>query len=201
MTQWGKSKLARKGRYLGVSLLLVGILAPAGLVAADPPETVPEPEGYRLDDFRAPVPATLAGATVVTTQSLRRMLERSEDVILIDVLPAPRKPRNLRPEALWLPKKHRNIPGSIWLPNTGYGILPVEEEGYLRQTLVRVTGGDTRRPLVFYCLADCWMSWNAAKRAVSWSYSNVYWYPDGTDGWADAGLPLEESVAVPATDD
>lgn len=188
------------GRYLRVLPLLIGVLVPADLAAADRPAAVPEPEGYRLDDFRAPVPATLAGATAVTAQELRRMLERGDDLVLIDVLPAPRKPRNLRPDALWLPKKRRNIPGSIWLPNTGYGILPVEEEDYLRQNLLRVTHGDTSRPLVFYCLADCWMSWNAAKRAVSWGYSKIYWYPDGTDGWTDAGFPLEESTPVPADD-
>jgi rhodanese-related sulfurtransferase len=35
------------------------------------------------------------------------------------------------------------------------------------------------------------MSWNAAKRAIGLGYRNVIWYPDGTDGWAAAGLPLE----------
>ncbi len=187
--------MTRLGNCLRVLLLLAAIPAAAGQ-----PATAPEPEGYRLDDFRAPVPATLAGATVVTTQTLSRMLDRGHDVILIDVLPAPRKPPNLRPGAIWLPKKRRNIPGSIWLPNTGYGVLPTEEEDYLRRNLLRVTGGDSERALLFYCLADCWMSWNAAKRAVSWGYTNVYWYPDGTDGWADAGLPLQDSVPVPAGD-
>jgi rhodanese-related sulfurtransferase len=28
-------------------------------------------------------------------------------------------------------------------------------------------------------------------------YHNVAWYPDGTDGWEDALLPLEESRPVP----
>jgi rhodanese-related sulfurtransferase len=37
------------------------------------------------------------------------------------------------------------------------------------------------------------MSWNAAKRAVSWGYTDVLWYPDGTDGWQEAGLPLAEA--------
>ena len=191
--------MTRIVKCLRVLLLLAAIPGP-GAVAADQATPVPEPESYRLDDFRAPVPATLAGATLVTTQTLRRMLDRGDDVILIDVLPAPRKPPSLRPGALWLPKKRRNIPGSVWLPNTGYGVLPIEEEDYLRRNLLRVTGGDPSRALVFYCLADCWMSWNAAKRAVSWGYANVYWYPDGTDGWAEAGLPLEDSVPVPETD-
>lgn len=126
------------------------------------------------------------------------MLERRADAVLIDVLPAPRRPPGLRPGALWLPKNRRNIPGSVWLPNTGLGVLPIEEEEYLRGNLLRLTDGDRERSLVFYCLADCWMSWNAAKRAVSWGYTGVYWYPDGTDGWEAAGFPLEDSRPEPA---
>jgi len=49
---------------------------------------------------------------------------------------------------------------------------------------------------VFYCLASCWMSWNAAKRALELGYTNVAWYPEGTDGWADQGLPLEGRVPM-----
>jgi hypothetical protein len=26
---------------------------------------------------------------------------------------------------------------------------------------------------------------------------NVVWYPDGTDGWAEADLPLQESIPEP----
>lgn len=181
------------GRIAGLLLVVAAVLWPAAVAAAGE-GTVPEPEGYRLENFRAPVPATLAGATVVTTDELRRMLERGDEVVLIDVLPAPRRPEGLRPGTLWRPKTRRNIPGSVWLPNTGYGILPVEEEEYLRRNLARLSAGSARRPLVFYCLADCWMSWNAAKRALSWGYSEVYWYPDGTDGWVAASLPLEEST-------
>ncbi len=53
------------------------------------------------------------------------------------------------------------------------------------------------RPLVFYCLKDCWMSWNAAKRALELGYKNVDWYPEGSDGWAAAGLPLEKRTPEP----
>ncbi len=48
--------------------------------------------------------------------------------------------------------------------------------------------------VILYCLANCWMSWNAAKRALSLGYSNVAWYREGTDGWSGAGLPLEEAT-------
>jgi rhodanese-related sulfurtransferase len=41
------------------------------------------------------------------------------------------------------------------------------------------------------------MSWNAAKRAVALGYSNIIWYPDGTDGWEKAGLPLTPATPEP----
>ena len=59
------------------------------------------------------------------------------------------------------------------------------------------TKGRRDAPVVFYCLANCWMSWNAAKRAASWGYTRVYWYRDGTDGWEAAGLPLAAAAPVP----
>jgi PQQ-dependent catabolism-associated CXXCW motif protein len=47
-------------------------------------------------------------------------------------------------------------------------------------------GGNNETLLVIYCQADCWMSWNAAKQALSYGYTNVAWYPEGTDGWQRA---------------
>jgi rhodanese-related sulfurtransferase len=41
------------------------------------------------------------------------------------------------------------------------------------------------------------MSWNAAKRALTLGYTRVAWYPQGTDGWATQGLPLETRTPVP----
>jgi rhodanese-related sulfurtransferase len=98
---------------------------------------------------------------------------------------------------IWREKLRRNIPGSSWLPDTGYGALAPVTDNYLRTNLARVTGGDRTKALVVYCLRDCWMSWNAAKRILALGYANVVWYPDGTDGWAEADLPLQESMPEP----
>lgn len=157
---------------------------------------VEEPEGYRMADFRAPVPATLGGAEILSTEQLRKLVE-AEAPLLIDVMPAPRKPRDT---GLWLPPKRDNIPGSHWLTNTGYGELSDEFSEFFEQELAALTVNDPGRRLVFYCEADCWMSWNAAKRALALGYDNVAWYPLGTDGWKAAGLPLERSEPVPMPD-
>jgi quinoprotein dehydrogenase-associated probable ABC transporter substrate-binding protein/PQQ-dependent catabolism-associated CXXCW motif protein len=157
---------------------------------------VPEPDGYRMADYRAPVPATLEGAEVLTTEQLETLV-KAEAPLLIDVMPAPRKPRDT---GLWMPPKRDNIPGSHWLANTGYGELSAEFEDFFGDELARLTEGDPGRRLVFYCEADCWMSWNAAKRALSLGYGNVAWYPAGAAGWAAAGLPLERAEPAPMPD-
>ena len=189
------------GRVLALGVA-AGLSGPPGVCVAlaDGGDCVPEePSDYRMSEFRAPVPCTLAGATVVSTEELRRLIER-EPPLLIDVLPSPRRPAGISDEDdLWFPPERYSIPGSVWLPNTGFGVLPVEEERYLRANLERLTGGDRSRPIVIFCLADCWMSWNAARRAVAWGYTSVIWYPHGTDDWEEAGLPLVEVSPVQRT--
>jgi PQQ-dependent catabolism-associated CXXCW motif protein len=159
-------------------------------------ENPPEPEGYRTDNYRSPVPATLAGARVLATEQAEAIW-RGGKAVFIDVLPRPPKPANLPEGTIWRDKPRPNIPGSVWLPDTGYGALAAATEDYLREGLLRASGGDKAKQLVIYCQADCWMSWNAAKRALSYGYSSVAWYPDGTDGWQRANLPLEDSQPLP----
>jgi PQQ-dependent catabolism-associated CXXCW motif protein len=163
------------------------------------PQDVPEPDGYREDNYRAPVPATLAGVHVLTTAEAETIW-RAGTAIFIDVLPHAPKPPNLPADTIWRERPRHNIPGSVWLPDTGYGKLAAATEGYLRQGLVRASGGNNAALLVIYCQADCWMSWNAAKRVLSYGYSNVAWYPDGTDGWARDNLPMTESQPEPRAD-
>lgn len=154
-------------------------------------------DGYRIAEFRAPVPASAPPATTLTTSRLQSLM-KTRQLVLIDVLPAPVKPKDRPADLLWLPPPRYNIPGSHWLPNVGYGALSAELERYFKKTLQRFTEGDKSRRIVFYCLADCWMSWNAAKRAATaYGYTGIYWYPEGTTGWEAAGLPLEKSRPVP----
>jgi PQQ-dependent catabolism-associated CXXCW motif protein len=157
---------------------------------------VPEPEGYRTEDYRAPVPETLAGGRVLTTAEAEAIW-RAKSGVFIDVLPRPPKPSNLPAGTVWRDKPRFDIPGSAWLPDTGYGELADATENYLRQGLVRASGGNRAALIVVYCQADCWMSWNAAKRILSYGYSNVAWYPEGTEGWERANLPMVESQPEP----
>jgi PQQ-dependent catabolism-associated CXXCW motif protein len=154
-------------------------------------------DGYRIAEFRAPVPQSTPSASTLTTKQLQRLMQE-KPLLLIDVLPTPVKPKDRPNTLLWLPPARHNIPGSHWLPNVGFGGLSDDLDRYFRESLQRLSRGDKATGLVIYCLADCWMSWNAAKRAAEeYGYTNVYWYPDGTTGWEAAGLPLEPSAPRP----
>lgn len=171
----------RLAAVAGISLLLA-TTAPA---AAD---VVAEPEGYRGEPYRGPVPETLAGADVLDDTAAHRAWAAG-GTVFVDVLPRAPKPE-LPEGTIWREIPHHSIPGAIWLPNTGYEALHPETLDYFLSSLREVTGDQTNRPLVFFCLKDCWMSWNAAKRAIEHGFTAVHWYPAGTDGWGAAGQPL-----------
>ena len=174
--------------------VLVGIALAGGLTAGE--QHPPEPEGYRTDDYRSPTPTTVAGGSVLDTETARE-LWASGEAVWIDVLPAPRRSAALPASTLWMPLPHRDIPGSVWLPDIGRGALSPDLDLYFREHLEALTKGRRDAPLVFYCLAECWMSWNAAKRAAAWGYARVHWYPEGIDGWEAAQLPVAEAEPVP----
>lgn len=151
-------------------------------------------EGYRVELMRSPVGIDVEGAsTIDDPEQLERLLESEQPPLLIDVLPL-----------LWRgifieTAPHLNIPGSHWLPNVGQGELEPVWNRYLQLNLERLTEGDLNRALVFYCKADCWHSWNAAKRALALGYQSVYWYPLGVEGWLESGLDLAPGEPVQMT--
>jgi len=179
---------------------LVCLAIVSSAFAAFAQQSVPEPDDHRMEDYRAPVPTTLAGARVLTTVEAETIW-RAKAGVFIDVLPRPPKPKNLPPGTIWRDKPRFNIPGSVWLPDTGYGKLALATEDYLRRGVARASDGNRAALLVIYCQADCWMSWNAARRVLSYGYSNVAWYPEGTDGWERANLPVAAATPEPRADE
>jgi PQQ-dependent catabolism-associated CXXCW motif protein len=159
-------------------------------------QSAQEPQSYRTENYRAPTPATLAGARVVTTADAATTW-KAGGAVFVDVLPRAPRPASLPAGTIWREKPRPDIPGSVWLPDTGYGELAAATEAYFRGGLEAATRGDRDKALVIYCQRQCWMSWNAAKRALAMGYRNVTWYPDGTDGWQEMGLPLAEAQPAP----
>ena len=173
------------------ALAFVLALAPVASAAE-----VPEPVDYRDDDYRSPVPSTLSGATVVETEAAHELWEAG-GTAFIDVLPRAPKPDKLPEGTIWHEKPRLSIPGSLWLPNVGYGRIADITDAYFRAGMEKATDGDKGHPVLFFCLDDCWMSWNAAKRALEYGYTDVYWYPEGTDGWTFMDYATEELAPEP----
>ena len=177
-------------------LLGLWVAALAATPSWPQPAPVSEPDGYRMEDYRAPTPRTLRGAQVLTTPQVE-VLWKAGGAAFIDVLPRPPRPAELPAGTIWHDARRLNIPGSLWLPNTGFGALAPVTEAYFRRGLARASAGADNKLLVIYCQRDCWQSWNAAKRALALGYHHIAWYPEGTDGWQEAGLPLEDATPAP----
>jgi sulfur-oxidizing protein SoxY len=148
---------------------------------------VPEPEEFWVGPVNGPVPATLSGATVIRAADVAAMLKQRRAVV-VDVSNSPARPEKLAPQAVWLPPPHPVIPGSMWVAGAGAGTLDTATDRLYRQRLAEATGSDFDRAVVVYCHERCWLSWNAAKRAIRYGYRNVYWFPDGIEGWRAAGF-------------
>lgn len=180
----------KKSGALCVCASLFLMLAPPSIVAAED-DTPPEPDDIWQGPMLGPVPATLSGGTVIDTAALVDLIKQ-HSAVLIDVLPAQRRPTGQTTP--WMPVPHRNIPHSVWMPGVGSGIISQEMADYFGKRLGELTGQNREKLIVFYCRPNCWASWNAAKRAVLDGYRQVNWYPDGVEAWQRAGLPTDVST-------
>jgi len=167
-------------------LLWSCLAAGAGVVA--------EPQGYWEGNVDAPTPATLQGGRVIHVEGVEALLRQGKAVV-IDVSNTPRRPAELAPGAPWLPVPHRAIPDALWLPGVGVGAPTQQVDDFYRGRLERATAGNVEAPLIVYCHANCWLSWNAAKRAIGYGYHRVFWFPEGIEGWTAAGRKTQ--VAAP----
>lgn len=138
----------------------------------------------RRPPYTAPTPNEIPGGRVVKTLELKAMLGNGAPPLLIDVASG---------------EGHVSIAGALWLPGTGHGTNFVDPlQALLAERLGRLSGGDKARALVFFCVSSqCWLSYNAALRAIALGYRRVVWYRGGLEAWRAAGLPLAR-VSRPA---
>ncbi len=127
------------------------------------------------DKTHGPTPSRIPGGLVITTGALQKMLgNRQSGAVVLDVYGAPQM----------LPNAVHAMPAS-----QGGSYNDETQKGY-GQFLQQITGGDKSRPIVTYCAGvQCWLSYNAALRAIKLGYSNVLWYRGGLEAWTQAGLP------------
>lgn len=152
--------------------------------------------GLRIEQQRAPVSDDIPSpAKRVDVEQVAKL--QDEGAVLLDVFGALQS-RYDELDGTWLVGTPRqSIPGAVWMPEVGRGVLTPEIDAYLTGNLEELTGGDKSVPIVTFCVSDCWMSWNAAQRIARFGYTNVNWFPTGTDGWLESGRKLAQLDPVP----
>lgn len=141
--------------------------------------------GELQSQMHGPTPTSLPGGQVITTDRLLALYQqRGQNLLVFHVLgPGPMLP-NAQPAA----------PASQ--PGGFDDALQQQFSDFLRQA----TGGDSATPMVFYCLnTQCWMSYNAALRAVRAGYRQVHWYRGGIEAWQQAQQLAGGAGQAPST--
>ncbi len=138
----------------------------------------PQRELKPSNQLHGPTPTQIPGGQVITTQALAQLVQNKQSgALLLHVYgPSPTLP-------------DAKLAGPASLGGSFDDTTQQEFGQYLQQ----ITGGDKSRTLVTYCEGvQCWMSYNAALRAINMGYKNVRWYRGGMEAWRQAGLPFQQ---------
>ena len=131
----------------------------------------------RAEKYHAETPRTLAGAKTVSTKELLALIVGPRPPVLIDVLDGP--------------EDHFTLPKAWWW--RGAGNHGKDNEASISQLfgqMLATAVPSKDAPVAFFCESSrCWLSYNAALRAVAAGYTNVLWYRGGTIAWKAADLP------------
>lgn len=127
--------------------------------------------------MHGPTPASIPGGQVITTKGLSELVQgRQTPYFLFDVLGGP-----------------QTLPGAmpaVWMSQPGSFNDQTQQQ--ISQMLQQGTQGRKDVPMIFYCMStQCWMSYNAALRAIHAGYTNVLWYRGGIEAWQMAGFPTQ----------
>jgi len=136
---------------------------------------IPPTNQLHAGPMHGPTPTKIPGGLVISTEALIMTLKKnSGQILLFDVLG-----------------------GSIGLPGA-QNALPAAQPGSFNdqtqqefgQYLAQMTPRNKAMPMVFYCQSpQCWMSYNAALRAINMGYTQVLWYRGGIEAWQMARQP------------
>ncbi|TVR96440.1 MAG: hypothetical protein EA418_05500 [Wenzhouxiangellaceae bacterium] len=130
---------------------------------------VPAQSSLKQGELGGPTPTSIPGGRVITTPELLQLLNNPHSgAVVFDVLGS-----------------HQRLPNAIdaVAASAGGSFNDRTQQQFVRQ-LEHASGGRRDVPLVFYCSSiQCWMSYNAALRAINAGYTQVYWYRGGLQAW------------------
>jgi len=113
------------------------------------------------------VPETLAGTTRISAEQLIELLDKHENLVIIDS----RKPSD---------RNKGYIEGSVGLPDTD-----TSPDSLSKHLKTKTT------PVVFFCNGvKCGRSMKASKVAIADGYKNIYWFRGGWAEWTEKNLPV-----------
>ncbi|MEZ5894973.1 MAG: rhodanese-like domain-containing protein [Parvularculaceae bacterium] len=129
--------------------------------------------------MHGPTPASIPGGQLITTVGVQELVVgQKAPYFLFDVLGGP-----------------ETLPGAmpaVWLSQPGSFNDQIQQQ--MSQMFQQGMQGRKDMPMIFYCLStQCWMSYNAALRAINAGYTNVLWYRGGIEAWKAAGLPTQSA--------
>ncbi|GEM_PF-4569624 len=136
---------------------------------------VPASNQLHTGPMHGPTPNRIPGGQVITTKGMVELTQSKQvKYLLFDVLGS-----------------NVTLPGAIpAAPAAQAGSFQDAIQQQMNNYLQQATGGNKQTPLIFYCQSvQCWMSYNAALRAINLGYTNVLWYRGGLEAWQQAGLP------------
>jgi PQQ-dependent catabolism-associated CXXCW motif protein len=124
--------------------------------------------------MHGPTPVNVPGGRVVTTREVATLMRAGPgQYLLLDVLGGP----DMLPTAQQ----------AVWLAQPGTFDDATQKQAVA--AFQQATGGRKDMPIILYCQStQCWMSYNAALRAIAAGYTNVLWYRGGIEAWRAAGL-------------
>lgn len=145
---------------------------------------VPPTKSLHAGAMHGPTPASIPGGQVVTTRGLVSLAQGGQTpFVVIDALGQGETLPNAMPAA--------------WMSQGGSFGDAIQQQ--TERALSQVTQGRKDVALVFYCLSrECWMSYNAALRAIRAGWTNVLWYRGGLEAWKAAGLPTQQAGSAMA---
>lgn len=166
-----------------IAALLLALAVPPDPALFDPVT------GYRIAAYRGVVPAPPPGVPRIDDRQAAA-LQRRGKALFLDVTPAAGGHRDADTGLWHLAEPHATIPGAHWFPEAGRGPADPAIDGWFARGVARLAHGSHDRALVAFCLADCWMSWNASWKLRRLGYRQIFWYANGADGWRDMDRPL-----------
>ena len=170
------SPIVTQNLYIAEGLRLAGL---RDHVDEDADASVPSTGELHQERYGS-TPMSVAGAQVIRTDVLQRMLAEDHPLVLDGNATG------------------RSLPGAVALGDsfTG-GSLDDNKQERLRRKVQALTNGDLARPIVALGWnAERWGPRNLVLRLVALGYTRVYWYRGGKEVWEVHGLPESEVEKV-----